>query len=112
MVRHAPYAQRSARAQLDVALAAATLELPLEVYFLGDGVWQIASGRDSDTALLPRGLKGWGALAELTDVRYFATSEVVAQLRELGVDTVVEPEALNPDAMRQRWQDCDKVLTL
>lgn len=112
IVRQPPYAQRSARAQLDGALAAAALELPLELYFLGEGIWQLAAGRETESALLPRGLKGWAALEEMTKVRYFAEPTACRRLRELDAQTAVPVEVLEPGDMARRWRSCGKVMAL
>ena len=112
IVRQAPYAQRDARAQLDVALAAAALEVPLEIYFLGDGAWQLALSRAPDGAWLPRGLKGWAAIAELTTARYFVESAVADRMNTLGAATVVPVEELPITEMSRRWRACMKVMSL
>lgn len=112
IVRQAPYAQREPRAQLDMALAAAALELPLEVYFLGPGIWQLAAGRETDAAMLPRGLKGWAAVADMTVVRYFVEPGQYSRLTELGADTVVPVEPLDRSAMSRRWRGCLQVVAL
>ena len=112
VVRQGPYAQRDARAQLDVALAAAVLELPLEVYFMDGGAWQLAAGRASRPALLPGGLKGWAALPDMTTVRYFAGPDLCGRLVEFGVDLVVPLESLEIEAMADRWRNCRQVMAL
>lgn len=112
VARQAPYAQRSAREQLDVALAAAVLEIPLELYFLGDSGWQLASGRDPSAAGLPAGLKGWASLSGMTEVRFFVDQAFAEQLRVSQVETVVPLEHLAIDEMSRRWRDCARVLSL
>jgi hypothetical protein len=112
VVRQGPYEQRSPRAQLDVALAAAALEIPLEIYFLGDGVWQLAVQRSTRPANLPRGLKGWAALDQMTQVMFFAEVGRYQNMQELGVETVVPLKALDNGAMADRWRDCRQVMAL
>lgn len=111
-MRQAPYEQRSPRAQLDVALAAAALEIPLEVYFLGDGVWQLAAERSTRSADLPRGLKGWAALDQMTQVIFFAEVGRFRNMQEMGVETVVPLKALDNEAMAHRWRACRQVMAL
>lgn len=111
-MRQAPYAQREPRAQLDVALAAAALEVPLEVHFIGNGVWQLARQHQPAAADLSRGLKGWAAVAEMTEARFFVETDALELVTELGVDTVVEVEALGRAAMSRRWRGVTKVLML
>lgn len=112
VVRAAPFARRSAREDLDVALAAATLEIPLEVFFLGSGAWQLAAGRCAGAAFLPQGLAGWAALGELTEARYFAETGVCRRMQELGVESVVSLESLDGNEMAQRWLSCARVMVL
>lgn len=112
VVRAAPFTSRSARDELDVALAAATLEIPLEVFFLGYGVWQTAAERSVEAALLPGGLAGWAALADLTEARYFVEAGPCRRMREAGVDTTVPVEPLDGVAMAERWRSCSRVLVL
>lgn len=112
VVRKAPYAQRSARTQLDVVLAAATLELPMEVYFLGEGVWQLAAEREPGAAGLPRGLKGWAAIDQMTRVAYFAEAGALQVMRDHNVDTVVAVEGLDQSAIADRWLACRQVMSL
>lgn len=112
IVRQPPYRQRSARAQLDVVLAAAVLEYPLELYFLGEGIWQLAVERESEAAALPRGLKGWAALPGMTSVRFFADEGACGRLREWGIGTAVPAECLALTAMAERWAACSQVMAL
>jgi len=112
IVTRAPYHQRSARMELDVALAAATLEMPLALFFLGEGVWQLAAERNTTQARLPRGLKGWAALAQMTEVCYYAESEHLDSLRHHGGTTVVSAEAMTPGDMTALWRTCRRVFRL
>lgn len=112
IVRQAPYAQRSPRAQLDFALAAASLEIPLEIYFLGPAVWQLAARRDPQAAGLPGGLKGWAAVAELTPARFFAQAEAFDELAQARTGWLVEVEALEIASMARRWRNCRQVMSL
>ena len=112
IVRQAPYRQRSARAQLDVALAAAVLELPLEVYFFGDGVWQLAAHHDPALAALPSGLKGWAALPTMTTVRFFADDGLQCRLENGELEPQLAVEFLDAPAMRARWGRCSQVMAL
>ncbi len=112
VVRAAPFTSRSARDDLDVALAAATIEIPLEVFFLGYGVWQTAAERSVEAALLPGGLAGWAALTDLTEARFFAEAGPCRRMREAGVETTVPVEPLDGVAMAERWRSCSRVLVL
>ena len=112
VVQQAPYAQRSARAQLDFALAAATLELPLEIFFLGDAAWQLVKERESASAGLPRGLKGWAAIITMTRVSFFADADCVELIRGHGAETVVSLEGLDRTEIADRWCSCRQVVSI
>lgn len=111
-MRAAPYARRASRDDLDVALAAATLELPLEIFFLGPGVWQLIDDREPQAAMLPRGLRGWAALKGLTEARFFVEPSVSDYLAGLGASPMVQFEPLDGAGMARRWRGCTQVWML
>jgi len=47
VIRHSPYGSSLAGASLDVALASAAFEQPVDLLFLGDGVLQLQADQDS-----------------------------------------------------------------
>jgi tRNA 2-thiouridine synthesizing protein C len=49
VLRHSPYGSSLARASLDVALAGAAFEQPVDLLFLGDGVLQLQNGQNSQS---------------------------------------------------------------
>lgn len=116
IIRSAPYARRSARSQLDMALAAAAVDIELEVYFIGAAVLQLALGRNPSGALLPAGYRGWGGLQQLaheqSPASVFAEREWLSRCREADMTLCVEPEALNARQMQQRWRRCQRVLVI
>ena len=65
LVRSDPYRQRAGRERLDLAMIVAALELPLRVFFIGDGLLHLAAGQAP--AALPAApfTRGWLALLEL-----------------------------------------------
>ena len=79
LVRSAPGASRESRADLDVALAALSLDRQIDVYFIGAAVLQLARSIDSTAAQLPSGHKAWAALHDLGDVRLFAETSWLAR---------------------------------
>ncbi len=110
LVRTPPYQQRSARSQLDVALVAAALETPLQLYFLGHGAMQLIRQRDLKSANLPAGYKAWASLPEMSHVETFIEASWFNRL--VGVDLMLNPQALSIKQMRAKWQTCEKVLVL
>ena len=110
LVTTSPYQQRSARSQLDVALIAAALERPLQLYFLGESAMQLIRQRDLESANLPAGYRAWASLPEMADVETYIEKPWFDRLA--GVELVLNPQALNSKQMRERWETCEKVLVL
>lgn len=109
VIRSLPYARRSARAELDVALAAAALEWPLHLYFLGAAVLQLVPEREPGPVRLPAGYRAWSGLPELTDVRAFAEPAWLARLARQPAPLLLLPEPLDAAAMREHWRGCAAV---
>ncbi len=72
LLRSPPYGSREPRAELDLALAALTLDYAVEVYFTGDSLLQLARDKSPGAAGLPAGYRAWAALPELGEIRLFA----------------------------------------
>lgn len=112
VVRTGPYGQRSARAQLDVALAVAALEQPLRLYFLGDSVLQLLLSRDPAEAHLPPGYRAWAGLPELTRVSAFAEPVWVGWLQEGPFQAALPVAAASRSHMQRDWRACSRVMVL
>ncbi len=112
LVRGQPYARRSARSELDIALLAASVERPLRLYFLGAAVLQLLQDRETGPAELPAGYRAWASLPELTSVQAFAEARRLDWLRARALPLLLDPQPLSPEAMRVHWRDCGRVLVL
>ena len=112
VVRAEPYRLRSARAQLDLALVAAAVGRPLQLYFIGASVLQLLGEREPAAAGLPLGYRGWGALTELTEVRAFAEADWLERAGRLGSGLLMPVEAMRPAAMRAHCESCTHVMVL
>lgn len=112
LVRDRPYRRRAARADLDTALAAAALDLGLEIYFLGGAVLQLAAQRDPAPALLPPGYRGWSALPDLAEIHAYAERGWLRRCERDGIELVLPLEPLDAAAMAERWRVCDRALLL
>lgn len=108
VIRSGPFEGRSARDQLDVALAAATLGYDLELFFVGAAAMQLQSRRNPGAALLPRGSGGWRALPQLAGTRNWVEPGAAARLRAGGEPLLEVSELSGPD-MRRRLDSCDLV---
>ena len=112
VLRSVPYQQRSAREQLDVALTAAALEIPLRLYFQGASVLQLVRERDCGPARLPGGYRGWGTLTELTEVQAHAELDWLKRLAKYTSETVLDLAPMTVQAMRDDLASCTRVLVL
>jgi sulfur relay (sulfurtransferase) DsrF/TusC family protein len=112
IVRGHPWQHRAARADLDLALAAAAMDFGLDVYFLGEALMQLAADRDSETALLPPGYRAWAALPELAEARFYAEREWLDRCADAAIELILPVSALSADQMQARWRRCRHVLVV
>jgi sulfur relay (sulfurtransferase) DsrF/TusC family protein len=112
LVRRGPYRQRAARADLDVALAAAALDFDLDLYFLDAALLQLAAGRDGAAALLPAGYRAWGALPDLTRLRAYAEREWLERCARHSIELLLPVQGLDANEMTVRWRRCRHALLL
>jgi len=110
LVRLPAWRHRAARADLDLALAAAAMDIPLEVYFLGAAVLQLAAERDSRPALLPPGYRAWATLSDVAGARVFAERAWLDRCASRSIPLILSPRALGPAELRDRWRQCRHVL--
>lgn len=112
LIRSLPYEQRSAREHLDIALTAATLEIPLRLYFQGGSVLQLIKGRENLPARLPPGYLSWGSLTDLTTVCANAEPEWLEILSVSGLVAVLDLSPMRLRVMRDDLASCARVLVL
>ena len=106
IIRGQPYAHRVARADLDLALAAAALDFGIELYFVGPALMQLAADRDSNGALLPAGYRGWAALPELAEVQAYAEGDWLERCERSAIRLLLPLQPLDAAAMRVAWRQC------
>ena len=110
VVRSGPYQGRSARDQLDVALAAATLEYSLELFFLGQGALQLLEGQQPGEAGFPPGGRGWKSLPALTTVRAWVEQGEAERLAAAGRSSLLlDVNELGAAEMAERVAACEWV---
>ena len=112
IVRGHPWHHRAARADLDLALAAAAMDFGLEVFFLGGALMQLAADRDSEAAMLPPGYRAWAALPDLAELRIFAEREWLERCERAAIPLVLPVQALSADEMRAKWRRCRHALVV
>lgn len=112
LVRTPPGSSRESRAEVDLAMAALSMDFKVEVYFTGDAILQLAAEKDGAGARLPRGYRAWSALPELGDVRVYAEAGWISRLERLGVELLMPVEGLGFAQMKRRWRRCGQVMVL
>lgn len=110
VVSQPPLAVAMPRERMDLALAAAAMDHPLQVLFIGDGVLHCRAPRSAGDGG-PAGLaKSWGAVAALTDLPLLA---VAGDLQRHGLnrdDLVDWVQPADEDACRAALQAAEVVL--
>jgi hypothetical protein len=112
LMRSLPYERRSAREQMDIALTAAALEIPLRLYFQGGSVLQLIKERDTLPARLPPGYRSWGSLTDLTAVCAHAEPEWLEIVLQSGLATEFDLRPMRLQVMREDLASCTRVLVL
>jgi tRNA 2-thiouridine synthesizing protein C len=110
IVRHTPYGTSLARASIDVALAAAAFDQPVDVLFIGDGVLQLLP--DQASHLL--GVKNLGRqLASLPLYginRVFVEEAAVTRFNMNLAEAPVDTSVLDAREMHQLMLEYDHLL--
>jgi sulfur relay (sulfurtransferase) DsrF/TusC family protein len=112
VVRNSPFQGRSARDQLDVALAAAAMGYSLDLFFIGQGGLQLLASHEPGAADLPRGSRGWKSLPGLTTVRAFVDPKLAVELAGTGQELLLETTVVSRAEMAERLASCDRALVL
>jgi tRNA 2-thiouridine synthesizing protein C len=110
VLRRSPYGSSLAKASIDVALAAAAFEQPIDLLFLGDGVLQLHPDQDSRSF----GVKNIGrqlAALPLYDIdRVYVDCEAVARYKLDLSCTPVETCPLNYREIHEMMLKYDHLL--
>ena len=112
LVHASPFENRVARADLDLALAAAALDFEIQVYFFGDSILQLASERNSTDALLPGGYRAWSALPDLAETVVYAEKGWLDSCTARGIKLVMDVKGLDHCGMAKNWRRASHVLVL
>lgn len=112
LVRSEPWRSRSGREALDLALAAVTLDLRLELFFIGAGAEQLIGGADGTRAGLPPGMKAWASVPSLGDVRCWIQRDAWERLQRAGVDWILPVEPRDAAGLEQRLRSCDRLIVV
>lgn len=106
----APHGSASGREGLDALLATSALTEDIGVFFIGDGVFQLLSDQHP-AAILARDYIPAFKLMALYDIEECWVCG--ASLHERGLSSpsfIIEPEILEPAALRQKLEGYDVIL--
>ncbi len=112
VVRSGPYQGRSSRDQVDVALAAATLDLELELFFTGEGVLQLLADRDAQAGKLPGGLRGWKSLPGLTLVNAWVADSALEAFVGPETRLILDVQRASESEIALRLAGCDQAMVI
>ena len=112
IVARRPYEQRAARADIDLALAAAAMDFEVQVYFQGSAVLQLTAARDPGNARLPAGYRAWAALPDLAPTRFFAESQWLDFCYGAGLELFMPVKGLDRGEMRRHWRNCAHAMVI
>jgi sulfur relay (sulfurtransferase) DsrF/TusC family protein len=112
IVNSQPYEHRVARANIDLALAAAAFDFEIQVYFTGSSILQLGAERNTGGAMLPPGYRAWAALPELAETSFYAEQGWLDFCVDNGVKLLMPVEALSSSRMKQAWRNCRHVMVL
>ncbi len=110
VIRSAPWVGRAGRDALDLALAAATLDIALDLFFIGDGALQLLADREPGPAGLPPGYRAWASLPDLGEVRYHVDADQWAALESSGARCLIEAHRVPAADMPALQAACDCLL--
>ena len=110
LVRSCAFEHRSARSEIDLALAASALEFSLEVYFIGAAVLQLVRERDAASALLPGGHRAWAALPDLSPATVYGEQDWLDRCSSESLSLLLPVTGLTRAGFQERWRNCDHVL--
>ncbi len=108
----APHGSSSGREGLDALLATSALSEDIGVFFVGDGVFQLLAGQAPD-AVMARDYISTFKILPLYDIENCWLCGESLRERGLGASQswVLDAEVLEPQALRQKLDDYDVVLT-
>ncbi|QUJ67204.1 sulfurtransferase complex subunit TusC [Photobacterium sp. GJ3] len=109
--RTVPHGQNSGREGLDAVLATSAYSEALQLFFIGDGVWQLVKGQQSD-AILSREYSAAFKMLSLYDIEeIFVCGESLDQRGLNEDDLLIDAERLTPVSLQTKLHRCQKLLS-
>ncbi len=110
VLRRSPYGSSLAKASLDVALAAAAFEQPIDLLFMGEGVLQLYPDQDGRSLGVKTIGRQLAALPHFDINRVYADSEAVARYKMDLSRAPVDTLAIQPGEVQQLMLEYDHLL--
>ncbi len=111
LVRSEPYDRRGGRERLDPALAAATLDIPLKVFFVGDGILHLVPQQQPESLPASFYTKAWAALLDLSDnVQLYAESSAVQRISGWSDGLLADVQVLDKESIARKLNGCRAVI--
>jgi predicted peroxiredoxin len=104
VISSAPSQGNSCRDQLDIALAAASLGLELELFFTARGIDQLIGNRG--------GHQGWKVLPELSNTRAWASTDTIDTALNAGQTMCLPVKAALPSEVADMLAACDSSMAI
>lgn len=107
-----PYGSSAARDLLDIALTCSVFEQSVSLLLLGDGVLQLLPDQNP-TAIRQKNLNAIQSSLALYDIDSIYVDAEALRFHGLGTEALLlQPKALEPDALQQLIREQDVVLPL
>lgn len=111
LVRSDPYDRRGGRERLDPVLAAASLEIPLKIFFVGDGVLHLVPRQQPGDLPASPYTRAWAALSELSEqVELVAESAALKQVSGWSGELIVEVRECDKKSIARELNECGAVI--
>jgi tRNA 2-thiouridine synthesizing protein C len=111
LVRSEPYDRRGGRERLDPALAAASLDIPLKIFFVDEGVMHLLPQQQPASLPALPYTSAWAALTGLSSqVELFAESAAVELITGGRSDLLADVELLDSEAIAEKLKNCKMVI--
>ncbi|MBP2168602.1 tRNA 2-thiouridine synthesizing protein C [Erwinia toletana] len=108
----APHGSSAGREGLDAVLATSALSENIALFFIGDGVLQLTAGQQPEKILARNYIATFGVLPLYEVEQCYICADSLAERGLTAEDPRVLPaEVLSADALRQRLDQFDRIVT-
>lgn len=109
--RTVPHGVTAGREGLDAVLATSAYSEDLHLFFIGDGVFQLLKNQQPKTILSRDYIATFKMLALYDIENIFVCQQSLAERGITEDDMLIDVSVLSPDALTERLQTCQRVLS-